>query len=357
MLARRSLYSSNVSDMDFQSWRELCAPEILGDAKPVLRCLEMIRRVAPSESSVLLHGETGTGKELFARAVHRASARHAKPFVAVNCAAIPDSLIEAELFGHLRGAFTGERAGRCAAAHGGTLVLDEIGDLPLSAQAKLLRVLESRAICPLGSDTEISIDVRIVAATHRDLEAMVAAGTFRSDLYFRLSVMPIELPALRTRGTDIIKLAEAAVRRACKKQPGPTFDASARAALLAYPWPGNVRELNHVVERAVLLADTDVLSASDLHLGPKAAAAALAATASTTVTPPTLASGTAPVPTIPAASLSEGELSLDLRSALEGLERRMIHEALARAQGNRTEAAALLGLNRTTLVEKLRKYA
>ena len=334
-----------MSDIDFQTWRDHCAAEILGDSKPVLRCLEMIRRVAPSDSSVLLTGETGTGKELFARAVHRASSRHAKPFIAVNCAAIPETLIESELFGHLQGAFTGAakpRAGRFAAADGGTLFLDEVGDLPLAAQAKLLRVLEQRAICPVGSDAEIPVDVRIVAATHRDLEAMCAAGTFRSDLYFRLSVMPIELPTLRARGADIILLAIAAVRRACKKQPGPSFDASARAALLSYPWPGNVRELNHVVERAVIMTDGDTLSAADLRFGPRATAAAAPA-AVATVTPPVFAEGSDP--------------SLDLRSALEGLERKMIHEALARAQGNRTEAAALLGLNRTTLVEKLRKYA
>ncbi|HVV83345.1 MAG TPA: sigma 54-interacting transcriptional regulator [Kofleriaceae bacterium] len=345
-----------MSDNDFQTWRDTCAPDILGESRPVLRCLEMIRRVGPSESSVLLTGETGTGKELFARTVHRASSRASKPFVAVNCAAIPDSLIEAELFGHLRGAFTGaegKRAGRFAAAHGGTLFLDEIGDLPLSAQAKLLRVLEQRAICPLGSDTEVPIDVRIVAATHRDLEAMVAAGTFRSDLYFRLSVMPIELPPLRSRGTDIIKLAEAAVRRGTSRRAAPTFDATARAALLSYPWPGNVRELNHMVERAVLLADGDVLTAADLTFGTRSMAQGTAPIAKIDL--PAVSLPAAPAPA-PAAAAGE-DPSLDLRSALEGLERRMIHEALARAQGNRTEAAALLGLNRTTLVEKLRKYA
>ncbi len=333
-----------VIDPDFQQWRDACAPDVLGDAPPVVRCLEMIRRVAPSDSSVLLTGETGTGKELFARAIHRASARHARPFVAVNCAAIPENLIETELFGHLRGAFTGAatpRAGKFAAAHGGTLFLDEIGDLPLSAQAKLLRVLEQRAVCPVGSDTEVAIDVRVVAATHRDLDAMVAQGSFRADLYFRLSVVPIELPPLRARGGDVVRLAEAAIRRSNPRAAQrASLDASARAALLSYPWPGNVRELNHIVERAVILSDSEVLSAADLRLGPKPASER--ASANPTPPPTQLASGSDP--------------SLDLRNALEGLERRMIHEALARAQGNRTEAAALLGLNRTTLVEKLRKY-
>jgi transcriptional regulator with GAF, ATPase, and Fis domain len=347
-LDRFSLAVGIVIEPDFQQWRDVCAPDVLGDAPPIVRCLEMIRRVAPSESSVLLAGETGTGKELFARAIHRASSRHARPFIAVNCAAIPDNLIETELFGHLRGAFTGAaapRAGKFAAAHGGTLFLDEIGDLPMAAQAKLLRVLEQRAVCPLGSDTEVAIDVRIVAATHRDLEAMVALGTFRADLFFRLSVVPIELPPLRARGGDVVRLAEAAIRRSNpRRHQGPSLDASARAALLSYPWPGNVRELNHIVERAVVLADSDALSAADLRLGPRAAAER----------PTPVAAPSQPTTSTP---LAEGsDPSLDLRSALEGLERRMIHEALARAQGNRTEAAALLGLNRTTLVEKLRKY-
>ncbi len=305
----------------------------------------MVRRVAVSGTSVLLTGETGTGKELFARALHRASPRSEGAFIAVNCAAIPEHLIESELFGHLRGAFTGAsapRAGRFAAASGGTLFLDEVGELPLAAQAKLLRVLEQRTVCPVGSDVEIAVDVRVVSATNRDLEDMVAQGTFRADLYFRLSVVPVELPPLRARGEDIELLAEAAMRRvAARGARLLDLDASARLALRTYAWPGNVRELNHVIERAVVMADGNALSASDLRLGSR--------------------SSTMPVAVVAAAVAVEPPIlddeTLDLRTALDGLERRLIRQALERAHGNRTEAAALLGLNRTTLVEKLRRYA
>ncbi len=328
---------------DLQTWRGRFADDILGDSALLRRALEIIRRVAGCGSSVLLSGETGTGKELFARAVHRASPRASKPFIAVNCAAIPEHLIESELFGHVRGAFTGAsapRAGRFAAADGGTLFLDEVAELPLSAQAKLLRVLEQRSLCPVGSDLEIGVDVRVVTATHRDLEDMVSRGTFRADLYFRLSVVPLELPPLRARGGDIELLAAAATRRVAQRGGRLVgLDRSAHAALRAYPWPGNVRELNHVIERATVLADAETLSAADLLLGDTAAPVAL-------VPPP-------PAPPLPPTT---DDATLDLRTAIEGLERRMIREALQRSSGNRTEAAALLGLNRTTLVEKLRRY-
>ncbi len=327
--------------MDFSTWRARIADDILGESPALRRALQVIQRVAGCGSSVLLTGETGTGKELFARAIHRASPRATGPFVAVNCAAIPENLIESELFGHLRGAFTGAsspRAGRFAAAFGGTLFLDEVGELPMSAQAKLLRVLEQRTVCPVGSDAEVAVDVRVVTATHRDLEDMVARGTFRADLYFRLSVVPVELPALRERGDDLELLADAAIRRvAARGGRLVRLDPSARAAMRAYAWPGNVRELNHVVERASVLADGETLAASDLRLGQSA---------------PQLV----PAPPRGAPTDLGEDATLDLRSAIEVLERRMIREALQRAQGNRTEAAALLGLNRTTLVEKLRRY-
>ncbi len=310
--------------------------------------------MAPCEASVLLSGETGTGKELFARAIHQGSAREGRAFVAVNCAAIPESLIESELFGHLKGSFTGassQRAGRFLAAHGGTIFLDEIGDLPLAAQAKLLRVLEQRTVCPVGADNEVPVDVRIVAATHRNLDDMVARGLFRADLYFRLAVVPLELPALRARGADIILLAEAAIRRATRDARTISLTASARAALLDHPWVGNVRELNHLIERSVVLADGATLDAADLNL--KASARVPLGRG----TNPHLAALAEPPATGAVKVLDADEGGLDLRTALEGLERKMIREALDRAQGNRTEAATLLGLNRTTLVEKLRKYA
>jgi sigma-54 specific flagellar transcriptional regulator A len=343
------------------NWRTRCAVDILGESAPLRRALDVVRRVAVCDSSILLTGETGSGKELFARAIHHGSARDGKAFVAVNCAAIPESLIESELFGHLRGSFTGAstpRSGRFVAANGGTIFLDEIGDLPLAAQAKLLRVLEQRTVFPVGADNEVPVDVRVVAATHRDLEEMVSRGQFRADLYFRLSVVPLDLPSLRVRGNDILLLAEAAIRRVVSHGARMvTLDASARASLLDYAWPGNVRELNHVVERAVVLADGPSLSASDLGLV-RGAGPAVAARGTGPI--PSNRSGECPANTtasIPVLRADADDSGLDLRTALEGLERKMIRDALERAHGNRTEAATLLGLNRTTLVEKLRKYA
>jgi transcriptional regulator with PAS, ATPase and Fis domain len=316
---------------DLIAWRHRFASDIAGESPALLAALDTLRRIAGADCSVLVTGETGTGKELFARAIHRASPRAGRTFVALNCAAIPEALLEAELFGHARGAFTGAssaRAGKFLSADGGTLFLDEIGDLPLAAQGKLLRVLEQRAVCPVGADTEIPVDVRVVAATHRDLAAMVAAGEFRADLYFRLCVVPVELPALRDRGLDLELLAEGFARTLAARagRPALTLANDARAALYAHSWPGNIRELAHVVERAVLLGGGDQITAADLRLRPRGAAGGCAE-------------------------------SLDLRTALEALEKRLIDEALVRAQGNRTEAAALLGLNRTTLVEKLRRHA
>jgi len=329
-------------------WRARHAPDILGDSPAVVRALDIVRRVAPCASTVLLSGETGTGKELFARAVHRGSPRAHGPFVAVNCAAIPENLIESELFGHVRGAFTGAssaRTGRFVAAAGGTLFLDEIGELSLAAQAKLLRVLEQHLVCPVGADSDLPVDVRVVAATHHDLADLVTQGRFRADLYFRLAVVPVILPPLRERGGDVEVLAEAAVARAAAAGARPvTLDATAHAALAHHAWPGNVRELNHVVERAVVLAERPTLTAADLGLGGRAY-----------LTVVRDAIGAAPDAPAAAAAAADDQ-ALDLRSALEELERRMIREALERSHGNRTEAAALLGLNRTTLVEKLRKY-
>src|SRR6266545_4196316 len=242
-----------------QSFLELesMPTNIRGSSSCLRDAVETLLAVADTSCSILLTGESGTGKELFARALHKRSERAAGPFAAINCAAIPESMMEAELFGHVRGSFTGAshtRSGRLAAADGGTLFLDEIGDMPLAAQAKLLRVLQEGTITPVGSDTDVAIDVRVVAATHRDLEQMVAEGTFRADLYFRLNVVPIQLPSLRTRGAgDILELAahflaESAGRH---RRKVTEFEPDARQVLLDYHWPGNVRELAHKIERAV----------------------------------------------------------------------------------------------------------
>jgi transcriptional regulator with PAS, ATPase and Fis domain len=299
--------------------------------------------VADTSCTILLTGESGTGKELFARALHKRSARASGPFAAINCAAIPESMMEAELFGHVRGSFTGAthtRSGRLAAADGGTLFLDEIGDMPLAAQAKLLRVLQEGTITPVGSDTDVAIDVRVVAATHRDLEQMVAEGKFRADLYFRLNVVQIHLPNLRARGAnDILELAQHFLTEAARKhrrQVG-SLDPSARQSLLEYHWPGNVRELAHKIERAVLLARGPSITASDLNVGRPL-------------------QQTRPM-TAPELRVITGQGDLDLKKALDRVERHFIEKALEQTKGNRTEAAALLGLNRTTLVEKMRKIA
>ena len=332
---------------ELKSWRRQFASEIVGESPEIIEALDTVRRVAGTDCSILIMGETGTGKELFARAAHRASPRRAKPFIPVNCAALPENLIEAELFGHVKGAFTGameKRAGRFVSAQGGTLFLDEIGDLPLAAQAKLLRVLEERVVCPVGADGDVAVDVRIVAATHRNLEQMVAEGKFRADLYFRLSVVPLHLPALRDRGDDFDLIVDLCLARMCERTGrGPmTISADARGAIRTYAWPGNVRELSHKMERAALLARGLEIVASDLSL-PSSAPRIV------------LARGSQELPVTTPAALDD--TMLDLRTALEQVERQLIDRALSKANGNRTEAAALLGLNRTTLVEKLRKYA
>ena len=336
---------------DLATWRAQYAADIIGESVPIISALETIQQIASSTCSILIIGETGTGKELFARAAHRASPRRNRPFIPVNCAAIPETLLETELFGHLKGAFTGAtnaRPGRFMTANEGTIFLDEIGDLPLVAQAKLLRVLEERVVSPVGSDTDVPVDVRIVAATHHNLETMVAQGTFRADLYFRLAVVPIALPSLRDRADDILRLADICVARSCERMGRVIegFDAAARTALCHYAWPGNVRELCHMIERAVLLCRKSRLGESDLQLPNSKQRFAQAPVASTTE-----------IACAPKQPANDTHSSLDLRTALENLEREMIERALLRAGGNRTEAAALLGLNRTTLVEKLRKYA
>jgi len=332
----------------------------------MVEALETIQYVANTDCNILITGETGTGKELFARAAHRASARRGRAFIPVNCAAIPETLLESELFGHVKGAFTGAnnaRPGRFMSANEGTIFLDEIGDLPLAAQAKLLRVLEERTVCPVGSDTEVPVDVRVIAATHHNLEQMVAEGKFRADLYFRLAVVPISLPALRDRAEDIITIAELCIAKVRERigRNVEGLDDSGRAALLAYHWPGNVRELSHLIERAVLLAKRARLGAADLQIpGQKNVKFNRNVDSSNVVSlgipQPVLATGTGVHPKVSLPELA-GSDTLDLRAALEQLERDLIDRALAKSNGNRTEAAALLGLNRTTLVEKLRKYA
>jgi formate hydrogenlyase transcriptional activator len=302
--------------------------EIIGESRVLKRVLKQVETVAPTDSTVLILGETGTGKELIARAIHRLSPRHDKTFVHANCSALPASLIESELFGHEKGAFTGSTAreiGRLELAHQGTLFLDEVGDIPLELQPKLLRALQEKQFERLGSARTISVDVRVIAATNRDLSKMMENGQFRSDLYYRLNVFPITIPPLRERAEDVPLLAQHFMGR-CTRRLGKvieTIPVDTVLALTRYPWPGNVRELEHFIERAVILTDGPVLRAPPLQLK------------------------------VPGKS---GEASK--QATLAEVERDHVLHVLRECNGiigGPRGAAARLGLKRTTLAAKMRK--
>src|SRR5579859_951427 len=246
-------------------------PRIVGEHKSMQEATHQVQRVAATDSTVLLLGQSGTGKELFARAIHHLSPRRQLPFVALNCAAIPEGLVEDELFGHERGAYTGagsRKAGKMELAHRGTLFLDEIGELPLAIQAKLLRVLEERSFERVGGTQSIEVDVRIVVATNRDLHKAVAEKSFREDLFFRISAVPLTIPPLRERGNDVLLLAEHFLAKFAGEfaKPGVHLSEDAKRRILEYPWPGNVRELQNAIERAVILSDSPAISAEVLQL-------------------------------------------------------------------------------------------
>ncbi|MGE8565686.1 MAG: sigma-54-dependent transcriptional regulator [Achromobacter sp.] len=304
--------------------------ELVSGSEAMRDVFKRIGMAARSDATVLVLGETGTGKELVARALHRNSSRGARPFVAVNCAAIPVELMESELFGHVRGAYTGatsDRAGRFREAEGGTLFLDEIGDMPLATQAKILRVLQEREITPVGGARVVPVNVRIVAATHRDLPGAVAAGKFREDLWYRLQVVPIALPPLRERLGDVLTLAEHFLRRIGDGVPRRLTTAAAQR-LLAHSWPGNVRELRNAMERAAVLCHGVAIEPEHIGLQPMGNAQG--------------------APDIP--------LDGPLAEAVAALERTMIQRALLAADGNRTEAARRLGLSRQQLYRKLAEH-
>jgi len=315
--------------------------QLIGRSQALRTALDLAQRVAPNETSVLVTGESGTGKELVARAIHAASPRAAGPFVALNCAALPETLIESELFGHERGAFTGadkQRAGRFELAAGGTLFLDEIGELPLGAQSKLLRVLQEHEFQRVGGTQLLRADVRLIAATNRDLQAEVEQGRFRRDLYYPLAVFGIHLPALRERGEDVLLLADAAVQRLQARMGRRTAGLSreARGALLAHDWPGNIRELENAIERALIVSDGSLVAAEDLGL--PAPGARRAPLPSQNPAPETVAE------TAPGAP------------ALAVLERRMVEDALVAAKGNKSRAAKLLGLTRAQLYTRMKRH-
>lgn len=310
---------------------------IVGESDKILSLLELVEKVAESDSTVLIQGESGTGKELFARAIHDLSTRKNRNFVPVNSAAIPDDLLESELFGHVKGAFTGaiaNRIGRFELADKGTIFLDEIGDMKASLQVKLLRVLQNKEIEPVGGMQLKKIDTRFVAATHQNLEKLVEEKTFREDLYYRLSVIPIVIPPLRERRDDIPLLIESFIRRMNgeKKRNVSGVGRDALDALCAYNWPGNIRELENLLERLIIIKGSGVIGIEDL---------------------PEKYVGRAPRKSAEEIHLPTGGMCFN--TAMEEFENRLIAEALQRSGGNKKEAAQLLNLKRTTFIEKLKK--
>jgi DNA-binding NtrC family response regulator len=331
-----------------------------GESEPMRLVRKLVLQVAPVGSSVLVLGETGTGKELVARAIHDASPRRKGPFVAVNCGALPENLAESEIFGHEAGAFTGaqkKHRGKVEQASGGTLFLDELGEMPRAVQVKLLRFLQDSRYVPLGGESERSADVRIVAATNRALDAAVATGEFRQDLLFRLNVFTIELPPLRDRGVDVVALARVFAREIAERigRPAPTLAPAAEKALLAYRWPGNVRELRNVLERAVILASGEAIGA-DLVPGSK---------------PTRVAREEAAAPDPPATALEStepgtpdvfltGDVLRPFADAKEEFvarfEARYCEAVLAKAGGNITHAARLAGMDKKNLYRKIHSH-
>ena len=298
-------------------------------APEMLKVARMIERVATTSASVMLLGASGTGKELLAKGLHQRSTRAAAPFIAINCAAIPENLLESELFGHEKGAFTGAIRtveGKVEQADGGTLFLDEVGDIPLALQVKLLRFLQERTIERIGGRKPIAVDTRIVCATHQDLEAMIAEGRFREDLYYRLAEIVVKIPSLAERTGDAVLLAKAFLSRfAAEMNPAVKgFASDALSAIDDWAWPGNVRELENRVKRAVIMADGKLVGAEDLDLN--------------------------------AGQDSETDLPLNLKAARERADRKVIRRALARSEGNISNSAKLLGISRPTLYDLLKQY-
>jgi transcriptional regulator with PAS, ATPase and Fis domain len=310
---------------------------LIGEHPLIQKITQLVRKVATTDATILIMGESGTGKELIARAVHALSTRVDRPFIPVNCGAIPAELLESEMFGHERGAFTGaigQRAGMFQLANGGTIFLDEVGEMSATLQVKLLRVLQDREIRPVGADRVFKVDVRVLAASNKDLAAEVEEGNFREDLFYRLQVIPIVMPPLRERRSDIPLLTSHFLEKHNRKRSGrpARIVEEAMVHLWEYDWPGNVRELENLLERLVILSEDGVIGVEHL--------------------PPSIRSFISekkiPRPTL-------GEEGLDLNTAVEEFENRLIEEALRRTKGNKQAAARLLGLKRTTLVAKLRR--
>jgi two-component system response regulator HydG len=309
---------------------------IIGNSPPMQELIDRLRRIAPTDATVLIQGETGTGKELVAQAIHQNSPRKSRPFVGLNCAALSEHILESELFGHIRGAFTdasADRVGKFEYANGGTLFLDEVGDMPLATQIKLLRVLESSEITRVGSNEPIKVNVRILSATNRDLGEAIRAGTFREDLYHRLKVLTVTLPRLADRTQDIPLLIEHFIQHHAARHHKKirSMTTAARRRVMAYIWPGNVRQLKNAIESMVVVDYDEVLDVDDL--------------------PPEFAAGDAPPPAIGGAAL--GDL---VGRPLDEIEKLFIGETLKSTGGNREEAASLLGIGERTLYRKIKEY-
>lgn len=331
---------------------ELNICKIIGESQSLREVFKVLAKVAPTDSTVLVTGESGTGKELLVRALHINSLRKDKPFIPINCGAIPRELLESELFGHEKGAFTHairSRAGRFELGDGGTVFLDEIGEMDLSLQVKILRVIQEKEFERVGGTGVKKVDIRLVAATNRDLEVEVAAGRFREDLYYRLNVIPMHLPPLRERGEDILILAKHFLVRFCKLKNRTTLELSAEATrlLISYSWPGNVRELENFMERLSILCDASIITPGDLP-------------------PKILKELGCPQPECdPLLPLLRGfvwptledmkKQSPGLKEFLDEIEDRLLREALDQAKGVKNQAAEILGIKRTTLIEKLKK--
>jgi DNA-binding NtrC family response regulator len=308
--------------------------DLIGESPAMHRLFDDLARMARSEASVLITGETGTGKELVAKAIHERGPRRRGPFVPLDCAAMPETLLESELFGHRRGAFTDARSSReglFQTAHGGTLFLDEVGEIPVAVQPKLLRALETGTVRPIGADEEVNVDVRFIAATNRDLESAIEEDRFREDLYYRINVLQVDLPPLRSRGTDVLLIAQRFIERMAESAGKPVTGMTRPVAerLLSYSWPGNVRELRNIIERAVALTQCDQIVVEDLPEKIRSYSGS-----------PVLATGSDPS---------------ELRS-LDSIERAYVQHVLKAVGGNKSRAARILGLDRKTLYRWLDRY-
>jgi DNA-binding NtrC family response regulator len=342
-LAANSKWAQETGPVSVESESAPWSRFLIGDSRPMQQVAQQIRLVAPRRSTVLISGETGTGKELLARSIHAASGRNRSSLVAVNCSALPEALLEAELFGHVKGAFTGaigQRIGRFEDANHGTLFLDEIGDMPFSLQAKLLRVIQEREFQRLGSSETVRVDVRVIAATHTDLADLIKQGKFREDLYYRLNVVPITLPPLRERPSDVPPLALHFIQKICRDENLAAKEISHETlgCLARHDWPGNVRQLENAVERAIVLSGARTgLFPGDFPLPPRRHPVAYQA-------------GAQPMIAVP-------DHGLDFERTVGSIELNILEQALRKTRGNKKLAAEMLGLKRTTLTAKLKSLA